>query len=157
MTGKPACTLLHLGPGLGNGLANLHNARRARVPMVNIVGEHATYHRRLDAPLTSDIAGIAAAVSGWVHVSEDAESVAADGARAVAASYGPPGQVATLILPADTAWGSACVPADPVAARSPAPPDTARVEEIARTLHSAGSTAASENGTQMANTTKASV
>ena len=142
MTGKPACTLLHLGPGLGNGLANLHNARRARVPVVNIVGEHATYHRHLDAPLTSDIEGIAAGVSGWVHVSEDAQSVASDGAQAVAASYGPPGQVATLILPADTAWESAGLPADPVAPRSPALPGAARVEEIARTLHSAGQAAA---------------
>ena len=82
MAGKPACTLLHLGPGLGNGLANLHNARRAQVPLVNIVGEHATYHRHLDAPLTSDIESIARGVSGWIHVCEDAQSVAADGARA---------------------------------------------------------------------------
>ena len=67
MTGKPACTLLHLGPGLGNGIANLHNARRARVPVVNIVGDHATYHLHLDAPLTSDIEGIAGAVSGLLR------------------------------------------------------------------------------------------
>ena len=142
MTGKPACTLLHLGPGLGNGLANLHNARRAQVPLVNIVGEHATYHRHLDAPLTSDIESIAAGVSGWIHVAEDAQSVAADGARAVAASYGPPGQVATLILPADTAWESPGVPADPITPCSPALPSAERVEEIARTLHAAGDSAA---------------
>ena len=67
MTGKPACTLLHLGPGLGNGLANLHNAKKARSGIVNIVGEHATYHLKHDAPLTADIAGIARPVSHWVH------------------------------------------------------------------------------------------
>ncbi|MGD8601625.1 MAG: thiamine pyrophosphate-binding protein, partial [Gemmatimonadota bacterium] len=127
MTGKPACTLLHLGPGLGNGLANLHNARRARVPIVNIVGEHATYHRHLDAPLTSDIRSIASAVSGWIRVSQDAQSVAKDGAEAVAASYGPPGQIATLILPADTAWNTPGHPAEPVPPNEPPTPDDARV------------------------------
>ncbi|NJN52539.1 MAG: hypothetical protein HC809_13075, partial [Gammaproteobacteria bacterium] len=116
MTGKPACTLLHLGPGLANGLANLHNARRARVPIVNVVGEHATYHRKLDAPLTSNIEGFADPVSGWIKVSESARGVAADGAAAVAASLSPPGQIATLILPADTAWNDADGPAAPVAA-----------------------------------------
>ena len=138
MTGKPACTLLHLGPGLGNGLANLHNARRARVPLVSIVGEHATYHRHLDAPLTSDIRSIASAVSGWIRVSEDAQSVARDGAEAVAASYGPPGQVATLILPADTAWQGPAQPADPIPPRAPVPPADTRVEDVARTLREAG-------------------
>lgn len=142
MSSKPACTLLHLGPGLGNGLANLHNARRAHVPVVNIVGDHATYHRRLDAPLTSDIEAIAGVVSGWVHVSQDAQNVAADVARAVAASYGPPGQVATLILPADAAWDSPGLPADPVPRRAPSLPSAAHVEEIAQTLRSAGSEAA---------------
>ncbi|MEE8042724.1 MAG: thiamine pyrophosphate-binding protein, partial [Pseudomonadales bacterium] len=78
MTGKPACTLLHLGPGLANGLANLHNARRARTPIVNIVGEHATYHRLLDAPLASDIEGFARPVSGWIRTSESAAQVAQD-------------------------------------------------------------------------------
>ncbi|MDH3422373.1 MAG: acetolactate synthase large subunit, partial [Gemmatimonadota bacterium] len=138
MKGKPACTLLHLGPGLGNGLANLHNARRARVPVVNIVGDHATYHRHLDAPLTSDIESIASAVSGWLRVSRDAVSVARDGAEAVAASYGPPGQVATLILPADTAWEAPGMHVDPVPRRTPLAPDAARVEEVARTLRAAG-------------------
>jgi acetolactate synthase-1/2/3 large subunit len=118
MSGKPACTLLHLGPGLGNGLANLHNARRARVPLVNIVGEHATYHRALDAPLTSDIETVAANVSRWVRTSQDAASAGRDGAEAVAASYGPPGQVATLILPADVAWGEGGVPAEPLSRRA---------------------------------------
>jgi acetolactate synthase-1/2/3 large subunit len=141
MAGKPACTLLHLGPGLGNGLANLHNARRARVPIVNIVGEHATYHRHLDAPLTSDIESIASAVSGWIRTSQDAQSVARDGAEAVAAAYGPPGQVATLILPANTAWDAPGVPAAPIAPHASVAPDDVRVEDIARTLKDAGASA----------------
>ena len=78
MTGKPAATLLHLGPGLGNGLANLHNAKKANSGIVNIVGEHATYHIKYDAPLTADIEGIARPVSHWVKTSTDATAVAAD-------------------------------------------------------------------------------
>ncbi len=117
MADKPASTLLHLGPGLGNGLANLHNARRARSPVVNIVGEHATYHRAFDAPLTSDIESIARPVSAWVRTSPDSRGVAQDGADAIAAARTAPGGVATLILPADTAWGEggavAAVPAIP--------------------------------------------
>jgi acetolactate synthase I/II/III large subunit len=104
MAGKPAATLLHLGPGLGNGLANLHNARRAASPIVNIVGEHATYHLAHDAPLTSDIEGIARPVSGWVRRVGSARSAASDTAEAITASRMPPGQIATLILPADAAW-----------------------------------------------------
>lgn len=138
MAEKPACTLLHLGPGLGNGLANLHNARRARVPVVNIVGDHATHHRELDAPLTSDIASIASAVSGWMHSCEDPETVARDAARAISASYGPPGQVATLILPADTAWNEAGPGTDPVTPPTPSAPPSVRVEEVADILRSAG-------------------
>ncbi len=104
MAGKPACTLLHLGPGLANGLANLHNAKKACTPIVNIVGEHATYHRHLDAPLTSDITGFASPVSDWIRTIEKADDVAAIGAEAVAASMSAPGQIATVIAPADTAW-----------------------------------------------------
>ncbi|MFT8809050.1 acetolactate synthase large subunit [Gluconobacter sp.] len=104
IAGKPASTLLHLGPGLGNGLANLHNAKRASVPMVNIVGNHASYHLQFDAPLTSDVAGFARPVSDWVHTSQSARTVPADAARAVQAARAAPGQIATLILPADTAW-----------------------------------------------------
>ena len=118
MAGKPACTLLHLGPGLANGLANLHNARRARSPIVNVVGEHATYHRELDAPLTSDIPGFASPVSAWIRTSATATDVAGDGAAAVAAALTPPGQIATLILPADTAWNEAAGAATPL----PIPP-----------------------------------
>ena len=101
---RPAATLLHLGPGLGNGLANLHNARRARTPIVNIVGDHATYHARYDAPLQSDIASIAGAVSGWYRSTARADDVASDAADAVVAALGPPGCVATLVLPADASW-----------------------------------------------------
>src|SRR3546814_257255 len=115
MADKPASTLLHLGPGLGNGLANLHNAKKAFTPVVNIVGEHATYHVEYDAPLTADIEGIARPVSGWVKTSRSARDVARDGAAAVAAAMGPPGQIATLILPANTAWDDSDGPAGPVA------------------------------------------
>jgi len=107
MLDKPAATLLHTGPGLGNGLANLHNAKKARTPMVNIVGEHATYHIEHDAPLTADIEGIAWPVSDWVKTSPTAADVASDGAQAIAEARKAPGQIATLILPADTAWNEA--------------------------------------------------
>src|SRR6266436_2024465 len=111
MTGNPAATLLHLGPGMANGLANIHNANKASTPMVNIVGDHATYHRRYDAPLTTDIETAARPFSRWVKTSPDARSVAADGAAAIAAARTPPGQIATLILPADTAWNEGSGPA----------------------------------------------
>ena len=83
---RPAAVLLHLGPGLGNGLANLHNARRAHVPMVVVVGDHATYHKKYDAPLESDIDALAGSVSGWVHRSTSTADVGADAAQAVAVS-----------------------------------------------------------------------
>jgi acetolactate synthase-1/2/3 large subunit len=102
MAGKPAATLLHLGPGLGNGLANLHNARRARTPIVNIVGDHATYHQALDAPLASDIVGVARNVSRWVRESTGPETVASDAIEAI--NEARRGGVATLILPADVSW-----------------------------------------------------
>ena len=104
VAGKPACTLLHLGPGYGNGLANLHNARRAFTPIVNVIGDHATYHRQHDAPLASDIAAIAGANSAWVRSAESADEVSALAASAVTAAYAPPGGSASLILPADCAW-----------------------------------------------------
>src|SRR4030081_377363 len=98
---KPAATLLHCGPGLANGLANLHNARRAATPIVNIVGDQATYHRPLDPPLTAATEGFARGVSGWVRPSMDVRTVGGDAAAAVQASMLAPGQVATLILPSD--------------------------------------------------------
>jgi acetolactate synthase-1/2/3 large subunit len=127
MAGRPAATLLHLGPGLANGLANLHNARRAGSPIVNIVGDHATYHAQYDAPLASDIVGFARPVSGWVHAATSPGSVAADGARALEESLVPPGKIATLIVPADVAWLEAGPPADPLPVPQPAPPSSAAV------------------------------
>ena len=112
MAGKPASTLLHLGPGLANGVSNLHNAKKANSGIVNIVGEHATYHIALDAPLTADIEGIARPVSHWVKTSPAATDVARDGAEAIAAAKAPPGQIATLILPGDTAWDEGTGPAE---------------------------------------------
>jgi acetolactate synthase-1/2/3 large subunit len=105
MKGTPASTLLHLGPGLANGLANLHNAKKANSGIVNIVGQHAVYHIAYNAPLTSDIEGLARPMSAWVRTSPDARSVAGDGAAAIAAARSA--QIATLILPADTAWNEA--------------------------------------------------
>ncbi len=125
MADKPAATLLHLGPGLGNGLANLHNAKRARTPMVNIVGDHATYHVQYDAPLTSDVEGVARPMSHWVRRTQTAAEVSADAAEAIAVARREPGNVATLILPADAAWtalpGGA---AEPARARVEAAPHT---------------------------------
>jgi acetolactate synthase-1/2/3 large subunit len=107
MAGKPACTLLHLGPGLSNASANLHNARRAFSPVINLVGEHASYHKGFDAPLTSDVVGLAEPVSDWVRVVANADRLAADAADAVVSANTQPGQVATLIVPADAAWNEA--------------------------------------------------
>jgi acetolactate synthase I/II/III large subunit len=121
MTGAPAAALLHLGPGLGNGLANLHNARRAGTPLLAVVGDHATYHKRLDAPLESDIESLARPVSVWVRRTPRAADVAADAADGVAAASAPPGAVATLILPADVSWTDGAEPAPPLARRPPAP------------------------------------
>jgi acetolactate synthase I/II/III large subunit len=103
IAGRPAAVLLHLGPGLGNGLANLHNARRARVPMVVVVGDHATYHKKYDAPLESDIDALAGTVSGWVRRSVDSAGVGPDTAEAIATSRSG-SQISTLILPADASW-----------------------------------------------------
>jgi acetolactate synthase-1/2/3 large subunit len=136
MAGRPAATLLHLGPGLGNGLANLHNARRAHTPIVNVVGDHATYHKKFDAPLESDIDAIAGTVSGWVRRSGDVADVAADAAAAIAAASTPPGQVATLILPADVSWSDGASPAAPVAATAAATVADDVVESVAAVLRS---------------------
>ncbi len=121
VTKSPAATLLHLGPGLANGWANLHNARRAHVPLLNIVGDHATYHERHDAPLQSDISALAGALGGWYRRTTNSDDVAADAADALRAAWGPPGQIATLILPADVSWNElTSVPAKwPVALPSP--------------------------------------
>jgi len=134
IAGKPAVTLLHLGPGLANGLANLHNARRAATPIVNIVGDHATYHLQYDALLTSDIVGFARPVSSWVHETKSAKLAASDTARALQAARAAPGGIATLILSADAAWN----PAERAAAQlpdiGPAIADAGWIEEIARLM-----------------------
>ena len=114
IAGKPAATLLHCGPGLGNALANLHNGRRANTMMVNCVGDQATYHRPLDAPLTADTEGLARSVSGWVRTATHAANVGADAAVAVQAAQTAPGQIATLILPSDTCWDSGGIVAAPL-------------------------------------------
>lgn len=121
MSGNPASTLLHLGPGLGNGLANLHNAKKARSGVVNIVGQHATDHLKHDAPLTADIEGVARPMSHWVKTSPTAESLAPDCALAIQKAREAPGHIATLIAPADTAWGESAGPAEaaPPAQRQP--------------------------------------
>jgi acetolactate synthase-1/2/3 large subunit len=136
MADNPAATLLHLGPGLANGLANIHNANKAASGMVNIIGDHATYHRQYDAPLTSDIEGLARPNSHWVRTSPDAMSIAADGALAIAAARTPPGQIASLILPADTAWNEGSGPVAVPPAAMPAAPSREAVDEAARVLRS---------------------
>ncbi|MEG3126145.1 acetolactate synthase large subunit [Sphingomonas sp. GB1N7] len=119
MADTPACTLLHLGPGYANGAANLHNARRAFTPVVNVIGDHATYHRQYDAPLNSDIAALAKPNSLWVESADTPDSVAPLAAAAITASYGAPGGPVSLILPADSAWLPTV--GDPVVAERPVP------------------------------------
>jgi len=122
MAAKPASTLLHLGPGLANGLANLHNASRAHVPIVNIVGQHATYHLRHDAPLTADIEGIARPYSKWLRTSRTTSEVGHDAANAILAARTAPGQIATLIVPADVSWcDGGVVPELAAPSRAPLP------------------------------------
>ncbi len=141
MTGRPAATLLHLGPGFANGIANLHNARRARTPLLCLIGDHATWHARFDAPLQSDIASLARPVSGWVHASRSAKELPSDGARAVAAAWGPPGQVASLVVPADCQWEESEGPA-PVPPRPSLPcVGTETIESTAHALRRASSSA----------------
>ncbi len=136
MADSPAATLLHLGPGFGNGLANLHNARRAGSPIVNIVGDHAASHAQYDAPLASDLAGIVRPVSGWVHTSTSARNVGADAARAVQAAMSVPRKVATLILPADVAWSAAERSAPKLPVAQPESPDSAAIASVAAALRS---------------------
>ncbi|MEO6987488.1 MAG: acetolactate synthase large subunit [Aquihabitans sp.] len=134
MADKPACTLLHLGPGLGNGLANLHNANKGHTGVVNIVGDHATYHKKYNAQLESDIETVARNVSTWIRTSNSIDTVSTDTAEAVAVAAGPPAQVATLILPADVCWIEGAEPAKPHAPAEPTPVDKAKVAEIADLL-----------------------
>jgi acetolactate synthase-1/2/3 large subunit len=141
MADRPAATLLHLGPGLGNGLANLHNARRARTPIVNIVGDHATYHQQYDAPLQSDILSVARTLSTWVGAPSVPADVAAAAADAVAAACAPPGGVATLVLPADVSWDEGAEPCAPRGRTSRHEADAGTVELVAKALRGAEPTA----------------
>ncbi len=138
MAGKPAATLLHTGPGLANGLANLHNARRARTPIVNIVGDHASYHLAFDAPLTSDVDGLARSMSHVVRRIHGAEDVGPGAEAVIRAARETPG-IATLILPADSAWGPvADAPVAPVTIAAPALIEEAVIAEIAAAIGAAG-------------------
>lgn len=133
MAGKPAATLLHLGPGFGNAISFLHNARKAHQPVINIVGDHATSHSRYaQAPLTSDILAICGSVSDWLHQSKTAEEVAGDGARALQAAMR--GQIATLVLPADCAWNPAQTSAPPLPAILPGKVEAAAIDRAAAAL-----------------------
>ncbi len=140
MASRPASTLLHLGPGLANGLANLHNARRASSGIVNIVGEHATAHLKYDAPLTSDLEGLARPVSHWLRRTDSPQTLATDAALAVAAAASLPGRIATLVLPGETSWGDAGDGTVHAAAMAPpaAPPvpPAERIAHIASVLQS---------------------
>src|SRR5579872_571466 len=141
MAEKPACTLLHLGPGLANGLANLHNAYRARVPIVNVVGQHATFHLQHDAPLTSDIEGIARPYSEWLRTSCSSADIARDAAEAVLGARTSPGHIATLIVPADVAWSDGGTPGSPIPIPAPRMPDSKAIERAAIMLRSGEPTA----------------
>jgi acetolactate synthase I/II/III large subunit len=136
MAGKPAAILMHLGPGLGNALANLHNARKARSPVVNIVGEHSTEHLAEDAPLTADTEAFARPVSGWVRTLERAEHMGEAAASAVTAAWGPPGQVASLVIPANFSWSEAGEPAGPAPRVARAQPEAQHIHEAACALRS---------------------
>ncbi len=140
MTRRPAATLLHLGPGLANALSNLHNARKARSPVVNIVGQHSTQHLRHDAPLTADIEALARPVSSYVRTVERLEEMGKETSAAVQAASAATGQVATLIVPADFSWSEAGEPGS-VLPRLPAPgPQAERVREAAAVLRSGEAT-----------------
>ncbi len=140
MTDKPGVTLLHTGPGLANGLSNLHNAKKALTPVLNIIGDHATYHVEYDAPLTADIETIARPVSSWIKTSRDANDIAADAAQGLEAATKHPGQVASLILPADTAWtptepsATSAAPTQVARRQAGPPPSPSRIDAIAKLL-----------------------
>ncbi len=139
VTRRPAATLVHLGPGLANGWANLHNARRAHSPIVNIVGDHPVSHRLLDPPLNSDIDSLAASVGGWHARFSSASDVAHLTAQAVSAAYGPPGRSATLLLSSDVAWGDLDSKSTPWPLATPSPitaPDDAMITRALASLRS---------------------
>ena len=138
MSGKPAATLLHLGPGLGNALANFHNARKARSPIVNIVGDHATAHQAFDAPLSADVPAFARTVSDWVRAALSSAELGALTTQTVEAAMGPPGRIATLIVPADFSWEPAGDVGPPARFTPRAKPCSAQIESAARVLRESG-------------------
>ncbi|HEY5657222.1 MAG TPA: acetolactate synthase large subunit [Myxococcota bacterium] len=138
MAGKPALTLLHLGPGFANGIANLHNARRASSPVLNLIGEHATWHAPADAPLAADIESLARPVSVWVRRAASAAGLAGDFAEGIRAALTPPGGVASLIAPADCQWEEGGVPATVSAAPPPRAVGDAAIVAAAAALRGEG-------------------
>ena len=136
MSGKAAANLLHLGPGLGNGFANIHNAKKARTPMLNIVGDHATYHLQYNAPLTSDLDGLAKASSDWVGRSSSPDDLSALGSKAWQAAHKFPGQIATMLVPADCAWGETDNLGKKLDIEGPEGVDDALVDEACKALSS---------------------
>ena len=140
MSGRPALTLLHLGPGFANGIANLHNARRARSPVVNLIGDHATWHAAADAPLAADIHSLAKPVSAWIRSVQSAKVVATDTAEAIADAGSFPGKISTLIVPSDCQWDPADGPAKPLAPAGPTKVEDVAVMQAAEALR-AGSRA----------------
>ncbi|MGH3879483.1 MAG: acetolactate synthase large subunit [Actinophytocola sp.] len=140
MADRPAATLLHLGPGMANGLANLHNARRAHTPIVNVIGDHARYHKGFDAPLESDIDALTGWLHGWSRTSKTPGELGADAAAAVAAARAHPGQLANLVLPADVSWSDGGVVGEPELVAPPVPVDDNRVAEIAGIVRGGEST-----------------
>lgn len=138
MADKPAVTLLHLGPGLANGLANLHNARRAGSPVINMIGDHATYHLHYDAPLTSDAAGVARPMSDWVRTARSARDLPHAGAEAFSSAMAYPGAIASLVVPANHAWDDGAAAVAPPARAEPAKSPPAAVAEAAAALRGDG-------------------
>lgn len=138
MTGKPASTLLHLGPGLSNALANLHNACRARVPLINIVGDHATFHRSYETPLAADIEALARPYSAWLRTCRSAADVGRDCAEAIAAARTGLGRIATLILPADAAWGDGGIVGPTLQPAAPPLPEDTQIAACAKALTRGG-------------------
>jgi acetolactate synthase I/II/III large subunit len=138
---KPACTLLHLGPGLANGLANLHNARRANVPIVNLIGQHPASHLVHDTPLASDIEAIARPYSKWLRTSHDSTQAGKDAADAIVAARTAPGQIATLIVPADAAWSDGGVAHAALSIRAAKPASDTAIDRAAAMLSSGAQTA----------------
>ena len=151
MSDKAAITLLHLGPGLANGMANLHNAKKAHVPLINIVGDHAPYHLQYDAPLTSDVVAHAKINSAWVRVAESADDLSQAGAEAVAAAYQGDGKIATLIAPANFAWEESSGAAESITRQAPALASDHSIQQAATLLRNGKKTAFVLGGRAMRN------